>query len=162
MRLGILSDSHDRTERVEAALDLFRTHDVNRLIHCGDITSPKVVSQFAGWMIDFVLGNCDWDPVTLAAAIDAIGGTLHRPYGDLELDSVRVAWIHSDDADLFQSLEVADHYDWLFYGHTHVAEQHTTGRTRVVNPGALHRVKVPSVAVLDVPSGRLEVVPLVE
>ena len=56
--------------------------------------------------------------------------------------------------------DIGGAFDFLFYGHTHVAEEHRTGPTRVINPGALHRARVKSVLVLDLPSGearRLEV-----
>lgn len=162
MLLGIMSDSHDRVERVVAALDLFRRRGVDRVLHCGDIASPQSVALWTGWTVDFVLGNCDWDPAGLTLAIEAIGGKLHRPFGDLEIEGTRIAWLHSDDADLFRSLERADHYDWLFYGHTHVAERHATGTTQVVNPGALHRVRTPSVALLELPAGVLTIEPLEE
>jgi putative phosphoesterase len=160
MKIGILSDSHDRVERVAAALDLFRSRAVDRLIHCGDITSPRVIERFTDWAVDFVFGNCDWDLPGLKAAIDAIGGRLHDPFGELEVAGRRIAWLHGHDAHLFQSLEAADHYDWLFYGHSHVHERHVTGRTHVVNPGALHRVRTPTVAIIDVALNSLEFVPL--
>ncbi len=155
MKLGIISDTHDRIDRVHAALELLRHQGADRLIHCGDITRPETVSHFRGWQIDFVLGNCDWQPDELQAAIAAIGGTLHDQFGHLEIMNRAIAWIHSDNAALFQSLEYANHYDYLFYGHTHVAEQHRTGKTLVCNPGALHRVKWPSVMVLEVDSDQL-------
>jgi len=160
MKLGIISDSHDRSEWVEVALAEFRRQGAHRLIHCGDITSPKTIALFAGWDVDFVLGNCDWDPVALESAMSRIGARLHKPFGELDLDGRSVAWLHSDDARLFHSLEHADHYDYLFYGHSHVAEQHRTGRTLVVNAGALHRVRDRTVAVLDCATGEVEPITL--
>lgn len=156
MKLGIISDTHDRTELTEQALVEFRHRGVDRLIHCGDITSPRIVYLFAEWTIDFTLGNCDWDPDAIADAIRAIGGTLHPEFGALEMDGCQIAWTHSHLAGLFHRLEHCDEYDFLFYGHTHVKEQHYTGRTLVVNPGALHRVRGKTCAVLDVPSATLE------
>jgi uncharacterized protein len=149
MKLGIISDTHDRVERVAAALALFADRGVDRLIHCGDVTGPDTVAAFAGWNVEFVLGNCDWNPSSLEKAAKQIGGMLHERFGDLELLGRKIAWIHSDNAVLFRALENADHYDYLFYGHTHEAEQHRTGKTLVCNPGALHRVRIPTCAVLD-------------
>jgi len=160
MKLGIISDTHDRVDRIGPALDLFRAHKVDRLIHCGDVTGASTVGAFAGWTIDFVYGNCDWQPAQLDEAISAIGGTQHEKFGDLELKGVKIAWTHSDDVSLFRSLENANHYDFLFYGHSHITEQHRTGKTTVVNPGALHRVKVPTVAVLDLATQILAIVPV--
>lgn len=39
--------------------------------------------------------------------------------------------------------------DYLLYGHSHVADDRLDGATRWINPGALHRTAVPSVALLD-------------
>jgi putative phosphoesterase len=156
MKLGVISDTHDRTEVVARALAEFQARGVERLIHCGDVTGPNTVAAFAGWQTDFVLGNCDWNPDLLESAIQSIGGTLHQPFGHLELAGLSIAWVHSDDYRLFKSLEGADHYDFLFYGHTHVAAHHQTGKTQVINPGALHRVTVRTVGVLDLPSRQFE------
>ncbi|MFL5328116.1 MAG: metallophosphoesterase family protein [Gemmataceae bacterium] len=158
MKLGILSDSHDRVERIELALAEFQKRGVERLIHCGDITGPTTVYAFAGWTVDFTLGNCDWDPDALDKSIREMGGTLHPEFGDLELAGKRIAWTHSHNAMLFRRLEHSDDYDYLFYGHTHVAEQHITGRTLVMNPGALHRVRDKQCAVLDLSSGQIETI----
>jgi len=149
MKLGIISDTHDRTEAVASALIEFQARRVERLIHCGDVTGPKTVAAFAGWTVDFVLGNCDWDPEALETAIGNIGGTLHPSFGQLEMAGLSIAWIHSHDHGLFKSLAYADHYDYLFYGHTHVAAQNQLGKTKVINPGALHRVTEPTIGVLD-------------
>lgn len=160
MKLGILSDSHDKVDNVGRALDEFRKRRVSRIIHCGDITSPETAELFQGWMADFVLGNCDWNPDGLESTLNRMGATLHRPFGQLELSGKIIAWIHSDDLGLFRSLENADHYDFLFYGHTHIAEQHQTGKTLVCNPGALQRARVKSCAVLNLDTGRIEPIPI--
>ena len=160
MKLGIISDTHDRVERVAIALEMLRDRGVERLIHCGDVTSPKTVAEFAGWQIDFVLGNCDWNSDALAVAVNQIGGVFHERFGELELHDRKIAWIHSDNATLFRALENAGHYDYLFYGHTHEAEQHHTGKTLVCNPGALHRVRTPTCAVLDLAKSEIETIEL--
>jgi len=50
-------------------------------------------------------------------------------------------------------LENSGQYDYLFYGHSHVASEHRTGPTRIINPGALHRARPKTFAVLDLESG---------
>jgi predicted phosphodiesterase len=40
-------------------------------------------------------------------------------------------------------------FDYLLHGHTHVKRDERVGRTRVINPGALHRAREKTVAVLD-------------
>jgi putative phosphoesterase len=157
MKLGVISDTHDLAR---VALDEFRRRGVERILHCGDIESSDTVKAFAGWPIDFVLGNCDWQPDELRLAIAEIDGRLHEPFGELELMGRKIAWVHGHIHALKQELEFSGRYDYLFYGHTHVAEQHFTGPTLVVNPGALHRVQVKTCLVIDLTASAIESVSL--
>jgi putative phosphoesterase len=158
MRIGVLSDTHGRIDAVEAALAEFRARGVELVLHCGDIDDAAAVRAFADWPAHFVYGNCDWDHAGLRRAIAEIGATLHEPFGHLELVGKQIAWLHGDKPGLKQDVERSDHYDYLFYGHTHVAEQHLTGRTLVINPGALFRAKQKTCLVLDLPGGGMETV----
>ncbi len=149
MKIGILSDTHDNTSAVESALRQFRLHGVELVIHCGDIQSAETVELFADLPTHFVLGNCDWSPESIAAAIERIGAKLYQPFGELEIAGKTIGWIHSHDLKLFLNLEFSDKFDYLFYGHTHKAEQHRRGKTLVVNPGALYRARQKTCLILD-------------
>jgi putative phosphoesterase len=155
MIVGVMSDSHGRIDAIRSALQALRAQKTELLIHCGDIGDADTVAVFTGWNAHFVFGNCDWDRNGIRAAIEEIGAALHEPFGELNLDAVSIAWTHGDQFGLLESLERSDHYDFVFYGHTHVAEQHRTGRTQVVNPGALFRAKVKTCLVLDTVSREL-------
>jgi putative phosphoesterase len=156
MKIGIVSDSHGRVDTVLTALSLLLERGAELLIHCGDIDDAPAVRAFAGWTVHFVWGNCDADKPAMLSAMRDIGATLHPSFGHLELEGRRIAWTHGDDGRLFRELEHVDQYDYLFYGHTHVAEQHRTGRTLVVNPGALFRARVKTCGVLDLTAGAIE------
>jgi putative phosphoesterase len=168
MRIGIMSDTHDREVSILTALELLRERGVELLLHCGDIESPETVQLFRGMPTHFVWGNWDGDGTRsrargkhrdytrLRQAIAGIGATVQEPFGHLELAGRELAWVHGDDRKLRQELEEMDYFDYLFYGHTHAAEQHRTGRTLVVNPGALFRARIRQFAVLDLESGVLE------
>jgi uncharacterized protein len=158
MIVGVLSDTHGRIGAIRTALAAFREHGAELLIHCGDIDDADAAAAFIGWHAHFVLGNCDWDREGIRAAIARIHGTLHEPYGHLELAGANIAWTHGDNAREFRDIERADQYDFLFYGHTHVAEQHRTGRTLVVNPGALHRARTKTCLVLDTVTKQIETI----
>lgn len=156
MRIGVVSDTHDRVEAVAEAVRLLVDQRVELVLHCGDIESPATVAAFAAVPTHFVFGNWDKDRAKLTAAIKAIGGTAHESFGALELAGKRVAWVHSHDRHHLYQLEHSDYFDYLFYGHTHVREQHRTGRTLVSNPGALFRANPKTCIVLDVVSGELK------
>ena len=152
MRIGILSDSHGRYETVEKALKILEEKGVELILHCGDIDDADTVWLFPS-NTHFVFGNCDSERTSLRQAIHGIGATLHEPFGKLDLAGNRIAFIHGDDKKLFEKLENSGQYDYLFYGHSHVASEHRTGPTRIINPGALHRARPKTFAVLDLESG---------
>ena len=157
MKIAILSDTHSRYATIEAALQLVEARNVELILHCGDIEDAEAVWLFPG-KTHFVFGNCDTERASIRQAVYGIGATLHEPYGSLDLDGVKIAFIHSDDRKLFRELEHGGRYEYLFYGHSHVAEQHQTGPTRVINPGALHRARVKTFVVLNLKSGEIETV----
>ena len=156
MRIGVISDTHDRGEAVGEAVRLLVEQHVELILHCGDIESPETVRAFQIIPTHFVFGNWDKDRTKLTAAIKAIGGTAHDSFGALELAGKRVAWVHSHERHQLYQLEHCDYFDYVFYGHTHVREQHRTGRTLVANPGALFRANPKTCIVLDVVSGELK------
>lgn len=156
MRIGIISDTHNRYRTVATALAALQERGVDVVLHCGDIEDATTVALFRGLTTHFVWGNCDTERAALRQAMTASGATLHEPFGSLELEGRKIAWIHSDDKRLFRDIEHSASYDFLFYGHTHQAEQHRTGPTLVVNPGALQRARVKTFVVLDLTCGEIE------
>ena len=156
MQLAILSDTHGRQATVGTALDLVRDRGIQVVLHCGDIDDAATVRLFHGLETHFVFGNCDHDRVKLERAMAECGATSHGSWGHLELEGRKIAWTHGDDQSLFQELRRSGEFDFLFYGHTHEAKQTERGRTRVVNPGALHRARIKTFIVLDLQTGELE------
>jgi putative phosphoesterase len=180
MRIGIVSDTHDNDEVVARGVHRLRKRGADLVLHCGDITAPRTVRRFAGLPTHFVFGNWDGevlphrrfrrarregvspnrDHTRLRQAIEEIGGSLYEPFGELEIEGRLIGWVHGHYRNLLRDLEEADYFDYLFYGHTHEQEQHRTGRTLVVNPGALCRASRCTLALLDLPGGAIETVPV--
>ena len=156
MRVGVVSDTHDRQETVAEAVRLLQEQHVEIILHCGDIESPDTVRVFKPVTTHFVFGNWDKDRPRLAGAIKEIGGTYYDSFGAVELAGKRIAWVHSHERHQLRQLETADFFDYVFYGHTHVREQHRTGKTLVANPGALFRANPKTCIVLDVVTGELK------
>ena len=156
MRIGIVSDTHGRHLAAGLALGQLRDRGVVTVLHCGDIDDAETVALFRGLDAHFVFGNCDWDKEGLRTAIQEVGAALHEHWGQLELEGVKLAFLHGDDKALMSEVENSGAFDYLFYGHTHQAEEHRTGPTRVINPGALHRARPKTFVVLDLTSGRVE------
>jgi putative phosphoesterase len=160
VRLGIISDTHGQVELTRPAVRMFESLDVNAVLHCGDIGSLAVVELFAAWPTHFVFGNCDYDHDKFATAIRQAGQTCHGLFGDLELEGVRVALLHSHERRRFRQAIDSGDYRLVCYGHTHVAAVDRHGETLAVNPGAIYRATPHSVAVVDLPAVEATIVEL--
>jgi putative phosphoesterase len=155
MKIAILSDTHSRAATVQTALGLIEPYGVEWILHCGDIEDAHTVALFPKHT-HFVFGNCDSDQDGIWAAVTELGATLHQPFGHLQLADTSIAFLHGDDRALLLDLEHSGAFDFLFYGHTHQAKEHRTGKTRVINPGALFRAKPKSFVIVDLPAGKVE------
>jgi putative phosphoesterase len=149
MKIGVVSDTHGHLGSTTAAVGLLQQEDISVVLHCGDLGSPDVVPLFAPWPTHFVFGNVDYDAAELIQAIEDCGQTCHTEFGSLELAGRQIAWLHSDNRDLFEKTIRSGDWDLVCYGHTHVAEQHRVGRTLVLNPGALYRANPRTIAIVD-------------
>jgi len=156
MLIGILSDSHDRGEMMRAAVVLLRERGAQFFIHCGDICSPELLDHLAGLQCAVVWGNCDWDRAGLQRYAGEIRVPLYGAVADLELDGKQISVLHGDDRQRMEATLKAERHDYLFHGHTHVMRDERIGKTRVINPGALHRAVEKTVALLDTAGDRLE------
>jgi putative phosphoesterase len=156
--IGILSDSHDREETMAAALRLLAGAGAEFYIHCGDIGSERCIDLLAGLKSAFVFGNTDFDRAGLARYAASIDVPCYGNFADLTLAGKRIAVIHGDDFKLKQRLVHEQAHDYLMQGHTHIRADEKIGKTRLINPGALHRAAQKTVATLDTERDKLNYV----
>ena len=153
MRIGILSDTHDQIERTRRATALLKGEGIGALVHCGDLTTPDAVFECArGVPSYFVFGNNDDDRRGLRRAIETIGGVCLGDGGIVTLADRKIAITHGH---LYKEARrlAGTAPDFLLYGHSHAAADDLEGATRWINPGALHRAKEWTVAILDLKTG---------
>lgn len=148
MRIGIISDTHDQIARTTRAVSRLIEAGAEAVVHCGDLTRPDVVDEFAGIPTYFVLGNNDYDEGGLRRAMAAINGVCLGRVGELELGGKRIAVTHGDLTREVRLL-ASRNPDYLLLGHSHVAADYYEGATRWINPGALHRAAGWTVGLLD-------------
>ncbi|PKL61851.1 MAG: metallophosphoesterase, partial [Methanomicrobiales archaeon HGW-Methanomicrobiales-2] len=69
MRIGILSDTHDNLQMVDAAVRQLNREQVDLTLHAGDYVSPFVIPRLANLQSPMigVLGNNDGDHRLLSA-----------------------------------------------------------------------------------------------
>lgn len=149
MLIGVLSDTHDRTDAMAAGMNLLREANAEHFIHCGDVGSVRVLDHLAGLPSAFVWGNTDWDRAGLARYGETIGVRCYGAFGELCLGGKAIALLHGDDAKLKQRILAEQNHDYLLQGHSHFREDRKVGRVRIVNPGALHRANPKTVAMID-------------
>lgn len=162
MKLGVMSDTHNNVNNTQQALEVMRTHGVERIIHCGDISGPKIVEMFEGWRVDFLLGNVDYDPGALREAVSALAdATIGHEFRE-EIDGVRIAATHGHDEPLLRDLIHAGNHAFVFHGHSHRRRDEMVAGTRVINPGAVGgmRPQTRSVCVIDLETREVEFVTL--
>jgi uncharacterized protein len=160
MLIGILSDTHDRLDAAKAGIALLRRRGAELLIHCGDIGGDPILDELAGERAVAVWGNCDFDHAGLARYAADVGIDFRGQFAELEIDGKKIAVTHGDDDRLMRSIVAGEQYDYLLHGHTHVARDQRVGRLRIVNPGALFRASVKTVALLNPSEDLVEILPV--
>lgn len=162
MRIGILSDSHGRTNLQAAALAALGERRIRVLVHCGDLGSPDCLRQLSSLGIPAyaVLGNVDHDAGDLAEIALDCGAHLGRRTVVIPLATgLSAVATHGNDELLLRELIEGGRHAYVLHGHTHKVRDERRGSVRVINPGALHNSRDPghpTVAVLDTLTDALE------
>lgn len=165
MRIGIISDTHDRQRRVEVAVERFNRADLDMVLHAGDYVSPFVVPWLAALAAPLVgvLGNNDGDHALLAerfAEHDHLD--LRGDFARIEADGAVVALLHGHQRELLDALVASQGFDYVVRGHSHRAGTERHGRTLVVNPGTASGILAenPTASILDTATGKVELLVL--
>ena len=136
MQLGVVSDTHDNLDYVEAAVSHFEDEDVDVVVHCGDVVAPFSATPFdADFEFHAVRGNNDGE-WKLREIIGSFGA-YHDDFAHLTLDGQEIAVYHGTEAGLVDALVDAETYDYVLRGHTHEKTLEYHGETTHINPGGL-------------------------
>jgi uncharacterized protein len=156
MLLALLSDTHDDARSTRAALKLLEPHKPAAYLHAGDLVDSGMLGLFAGLgAFHFVFGNNEYDHAGIRSMAVALDLHCHGPMGDLVFGGKRVALVHGHEGTLLQKLVRGGQYAYIIHGHTHMRQDTRLGPTRIINPGALHRARPRSVALLNVATDEL-------
>ncbi|MBA4399897.1 MAG: hypothetical protein C0396_08540 [Anaerolinea sp.] len=159
MRIGIISDTHNRADALQSALQTLRHLHIDTFFHCGDVTTLETARLMLGFTVHYVFGNGDADSIDIqnmltAANPESSGGLVYTG----QIDGVRIAAAHGHIAGKVNALVASGEYDYVFHGHTHVQKDEMIGRTRIINPGALgsNRYDGRCLCILDLKTGQIE------
>ncbi len=163
MKIGLLSDTHDNLSNMIFVMNTFRDRGIHTLIHCGDLTSLEMVSQFEGFRAIYTMGNMDLTSGTIKKRLEKMGednfaGMVFRG----ELDGVSVAATHSHMDGKVMDLVQERQFKWVFHGHTHEKRDELVKGVRIINPGALGGLgRGPrSFCIVDLSQGQVEFITL--
>ena len=128
-RIGVISDTHDRLDKVRDAVALFNRLKPDRVVHCGDIVAQFVLREMSGLCapVTAVYGNCDGDRAALQQRAEELGIALHEGPFTFDLDGKRIVVSH-------RPLSPVPDCDFYLHGHTHKL-RHEGSRPAIVNPG---------------------------
>lgn len=145
IRLGVISDSHGGTVRLEMFAQLAKNENFDAIVHLGDGQSDvKWLKKNLKTPIYFVSGNCDW-------------------FGDaprelrLAFENVRILAVHGDKYGVKLDLTQLSYYaeetqsQIALFGHTHQPFAGYVGGVMMVNPGALNAGRY---AIIEIDKGK--------
>jgi putative phosphoesterase len=149
MLLGILSDTHGKSDITHTAVRALLDRGAEYFVHCGDVGSTDVLDALAGHPAMFVFGNTDYNRAELEKYAGIIGVACGQTRGKLAFAGKTAVVTHGDDSRIVQRVLADQQVDYLFLGHTHQQLDQREGKVRIINPGALYRANVKTVAILD-------------
>lgn len=163
-KVGLLSDSHGRSEITREAAKLLVARGAQVLVHLGDLGSDAVIDAMIEAVdghrqplppVYIVFGNCDDDAAALGRYAESLGVRASW-VGRLKAGGKTLAFLHGHQGAAAVNPLLEEGVDYLCHGHTHRITDERIGRTRVINPGALFRAARHTVALLETSSDRLE------
>lgn len=135
MRVGLLTDSHDRIPAIAEFVRLFQASGVSMLLHAGDYCAPFALRPIeeASMSLAGVFGRNDGDTQgLLAKATAGFGAELFEGPHSFELGGQRILVVH-DIGDV-QPRSIEGH-SIVVHGFTHEQAMKTRGDTLIVNAG---------------------------
>ncbi len=160
VKIGLMSDTHDRLEAVEKAVKFFNKAGVEHVLHAGDLVSPFVAPKFANLnaKLHFVWGNNEGDRTHVQTKFGEIGVEPLGEFAALELGGRKIALFHGKNEDVVNAVAKSGLYDAVVRGHTH--EAGVKEEPLVINPGEVcgYLSGRQTVALFDLEELRAEIV----
>lgn len=153
MKICIISDSHDRSEPLAAAISAAHAAGAQAVVHCGDLIGANTLraSLKLGLPIHVVQGNNLGDAMAVHNLMAKSGGKLiyHGIDATLELGGRRIFVTHYPHYG--RGMACTGDYDLVCCGHSHVAEVVSQpnikgGSSVIVNPGTVAGIHAPGIA----------------
>lgn len=137
MKIGLISDTHDRLPFIEKAIKKMNEEKVNLVLHAGDYSAPFAAPRFKPLKAKMigVFGNNDAERDLLRRNFEKIGVEIRGRFAEIQAEGLKIALLHGEDEELLNSLLGTGSFDVIVYGHTHRSEIQKKEGTLVINPG---------------------------
>jgi uncharacterized protein len=156
MRIGVVSDTHNRLPNVRRIVELLNAARVGRVVHTGDITQARTLHALAALDAPLVgvFGNNDEREALLEAALEH-GFELHDGPLELVLAERRIVVVH-DPRELAGARRPEHHV--ALHGHDHRLTVDRSDGRLLFNPGecAGHMEGLNAVGVVDLATLEVE------
>jgi uncharacterized protein len=158
MRIGLMSDTHDRVPAVAELLRQMQEGGVTMVLHAGDYVAPFSLKPFEDMHIALqgVFGKNDGDLQGLAARASAgLGLEIFESPHSFEVGGHQILLVH--DLGDAQKRSVKSH-SIIVHGFTHQQSLKEQGESLVVNPGEAcgWMYGTPGAAILDLDTKKVE------
>jgi len=162
MKIGLISDTHDRVPAIVALLEEFKARGVEMVLHAGDYCAPFALQPFVEYAAPMVgiFGRTDGDREGLRGiAAQALACELFESPHSMQIGDHKILLVH-DVADVTERSMLS--HGLVVHGAEHKQEMKTRGDTLIVNPGEgcgwVHGA--PTAAIIDLDSKHVEFVKL--
>ncbi len=135
MKIGVISDTHDRLPYIDHAIRIFNDQEVEVVLHCGDFVSPFALVRFKSLVAPFyaVFGNNDGEKVGIRDMFDRNGWIINERPCLVTINGFSIVMLH-EPGPLSDYLE-NEALDLIVFGHTHTPKFEKYGNTLALNPG---------------------------
>jgi hypothetical protein len=140
MRIGILSDTHDRLSMIAKAVAWCNDTDVGLVLHAGDYISPFVIDTLAGLRAPMVgvFGNNDGDrDMLLTKCREHTHLEIRGDITEVTAGGRDIALLHGHQKDRLADVIRRGNHAVVVHGHSHRPAVSREGEVLVVNPGAV-------------------------
>ena len=125
MNIGILSDSHLKSDYTKDVIDFLKKEDCQYLVHAGDLCIEKNLQLLEESNLSYVavFGNNDRSLLSLASKYNIKNEPYYFKIKDIKFKLMHLPYHMTPDCDV------------LIFGHTHKFECDYKNKTLFLNPG---------------------------
>ena len=135
MKIGILSDSHYKSDYTQEVIELLKDNSCEYLVHAGDLCIEKNLELLkeSGLTYVSVFGNNDMSLIPLSNTYNIKQEPYHFKIKDTTFKLMHMPYYMNADSDI------------VIFGHTHMFECELKANTLFINPGEVCAREKPSI-----------------